>query len=62
MYYFYLAPPRFRKVMFVLRDVSEKRGSSLAEYYVRNYQHLIPKDVEILEYDNDSGKVVAIER
>ena len=51
MYYFLLAPPGFRKVLFVLRDVSEKRGESLAEYYVRNHSHLIPNDVEILEYD-----------
>ena len=51
MYYFLLAPPGFRKVLFVLRDVSEKRRESLAEYYVRNHSHLIPDDVEILEYD-----------
>ena len=51
MFYFLLAPPGFRKVLFVLRDVSEKRGESLAEYYVRNHSHLIPNDVEILEYD-----------
>ena len=42
----------FRKVLFVLRDVSEKRGKSLAEYSVRNHSHLIPNDVEILEYDD----------
>ena len=51
MYYFLLAPPGFRKVLFVVRDFSQKRGESLAEYYVRNHSHLIPDDVEILEYD-----------
>ena len=51
MYYFLLSPPGFRKVLFVLRDVSEKRGESPAEYYVWNHSHLIPDDVEILEYD-----------
>ena len=51
MYYFLLAPAGFRKVLFVLRDFGEKRGESLAEYYVRNRCHLIPDDVEILEYD-----------
>ena len=59
MYYFLLAPPGFRKVLFVLRDVSEKRGESLAEYYVRNHSHLIPNDVEILEYD-DSNMTAAV--
>ena len=51
MYYFLLSPGGFRKILFVLRDFSEKRGESLAEYYVRNYSHLIPDDVEIWEYD-----------
>lgn len=57
MYYFYLAPSRFRKVLFVLRDFSKKRGESLAEYYVRINGHLIPAGVEILEYDDRTGKV-----
>ena len=51
MYYFSLAPKEFRKVLFVLRDFSDKRGETLAEYYIRNHGHLIPDDVEILEYD-----------
>jgi hypothetical protein len=59
MYYFHLAPQRFRKV-FVLRDFSEKRGETLATYYARNYGHLIPPDVEILEYDEESSEVVAV--
>lgn len=59
MYYFHLAPRRFRKVLFVLRDFSEKRGETLAAYYVRNYGHLIPSAVEILECDEDSSEVLA---
>ena len=51
MYLFLLAPQRFQKVLFVLRDFNERRSESLAEYYVRNYSHLIPDDVEIWEYD-----------
>ena len=59
MYFFHLAPKGFRKVMFVLRDCNEKRVESLAEYYVRNYGHLIPDDVEVLEYDE--GKTSAVQ-
>ena len=51
MYYFSLAPEGFRRILFVLRDFSRNRGVSLAEYYVRNYGHLIPEGVEVLEYD-----------
>ena len=51
MYYFLLAPKGFRKILFVRRDLNERKGESLAEYYVRNNNHLIPDDVEILEYD-----------
>lgn len=57
MYYFHLAPPRYRKVLFVLRDYSQKRKESLADYYVRNYGHLIPSGVEILEYDEGRATV-----
>jgi hypothetical protein len=60
MYYFHLAPSRFRKVLFVLRDLSERRGETLAGYYVRNYGHLIPKDVEIFEYDDTTGEVLSV--
>lgn len=60
MYYFHLTPPEFRKVLFVLRDLNDKRNESLAAYYVRNYGHLIPKGVEILEYDETSGDVLAV--
>ena len=51
MYYFQVTPEGFRKVLFVLRDFSERRNETLAEYYVRTYAHLIPDDVEVLEYD-----------
>lgn len=50
MYYFSLAPSKFRKILFVSRDFNAKRGETLAEYYIRNYGHMIPSDVEILEY------------
>ncbi|MCC5857190.1 MAG: hypothetical protein JJT90_03475 [Ectothiorhodospiraceae bacterium] len=60
MYYFHLALPQFRKVLFVLRDFSEKRGETLAAYYARNFGHLVPSDVEILEYDEVSGEVRSV--
>ena len=52
MYYFYLAPNGYRKIFFILRDFSIKRNETLGEYYVRTYKHLIPEDVEIMEYDS----------
>ena len=60
MYCFLLAPEEFRKVLFVLRDFDEKRGETLAQYYVRNYGHLIPDDVEILEYDELKSEAVRL--
>ena len=57
MYYFAVAPSEYRKIHFVLRDHSDKRDETLAEYYIRMYEHLIPLDVEIWEYDemSDTG-------
>jgi hypothetical protein len=40
---------------FVLRDFSEKRNETLGEYYIRTNHHLIPKDVEVWEYDDKLG-------
>jgi hypothetical protein len=56
MYYFYLAPPGYRKIFFVLKDYCSKRGETLAEYYLRTYGHFIPSNVEIWEYDQETGK------
>jgi hypothetical protein len=55
MYYFHLAPPDFRKVLFVLRDLRGGNGESLAAYYLRTYGHLIPRGVELWEYDEVTG-------
>ena len=60
MYLFLLAPTRFQKVLFVLRDFNEERSESLAEYYIRSYSHLIPGDVEIWEYDALESSIVNV--
>jgi hypothetical protein len=54
MYYFHLAPENFRKILFVLKDHDHRRGITLANYYLKNYGHLIPQKVEIWEYDVQS--------
>ena len=50
MYYFFLAPKHYKKVLFVLKSHSEKRKETLAEYYIRTHGHLIPDDVQIIEF------------
>ncbi|MCE7579444.1 hypothetical protein LZS94_18165 [Aliivibrio fischeri] len=54
MYYFVTAPRGYRKIMFVLRDFSAKRGETLAQYYARTYKHLVPSDVELWEFDEET--------
>ena len=53
MYFFHVAPIGYRKVIFVLKDVSQKRNETLAEYYLRTNFHLIPTDVEFWEFDEE---------
>lgn len=48
MYYFHIAPSEYRRVFFVLKH--SRRELSLAAYYLRNYQHLVPPSVEVWEY------------
>jgi hypothetical protein len=49
MLYFHITPDRYRKIFLVLRSV--RTNQSLAEYYLRNYGHLIPRGVEFWECD-----------
>jgi len=54
MYYFLAAPQEYRKILFVLLDLRNGTGESLAKYYVRTNNHLIPPGVEIWECDEVS--------
>jgi hypothetical protein len=54
MYYFYLLPKDVRKILVILKDNSVKRSITLGKYYIETYQHLIPDEVEIFEYDEIS--------
>jgi hypothetical protein len=60
MFYFHIAPSHYRKILFVLRDVHSRRTESLAEYYVRNYSHLIPPSVSIIEFNEISRSGVQV--
>jgi hypothetical protein len=51
MYFFHVAPPSYRKLLVVLKDFSTRKKETLGKYYLRTYSHLIPKDVEIWEYN-----------
>ena len=52
MYYFHVAPPEYRKIMFVLKH--ERREQSLASYYIHTHGHLVPDGVEIWEFDEET--------
>ncbi len=59
MFYFHLAPSDYRKIFFVLHHKRDGSGESLVGYYRRIYAHLIPVDVEFIEWDEKAGKVVS---
>lgn len=50
MYYFYLAPAKYKKILFVLKDINKKSKISLVDHYISNYLHLIPKGTLFYEY------------
>ncbi len=60
MYYFMVSPEGYRKIMFVLRDLSDKHSETLAKYYLRTYSHLIPSDVEFWEYNESTRSAVRL--
>ena len=55
MYYFFVSPNEYQKILFVLKSV--RNNETLAEYYIKRYKHLIPSGVEIWEYDQDADRV-----
>jgi hypothetical protein len=60
MYYFHLAPQEFRKILFVLHDRRNKVGEGLLNYYKRTYFHVIPEEVEFLEWDEVTGDIIKV--
>lgn len=56
MYFFYAAPRDYRKILFVLRHHNRKRSQTLAEYYIKTNRHLIPRGVEIWEFDESKRR------
>lgn len=62
MFYFHLAPEEYRKILFMLHHKCDRRGVTLAEYYLATYGHLIPSNVEFFEYDEEKRAVKALNR
>jgi hypothetical protein len=56
MYYFHLAPKKYRKIFFVLQDFSKKRNETLLQYYIKTFYCFIPNDVLFYEYSLDDNK------
>jgi hypothetical protein len=54
MLVFSVAPPKYRKILFVLKHLHQRSGLSLAAHYVKNQAHLIGPGVEIWEFDLDT--------
>jgi hypothetical protein len=57
MYYFHLAPVHYKKILFVLDARHSRQSQSLAEFYFRTCNHLIPPGVTIVEYNPESQAV-----
>ena len=55
MYYFHCSPDKYKKIFFVLCDKRGNTGETLTNYYIRNYSHLIPSNVEIWEYNETTA-------
>ena len=51
MLLFSVAPPEYRKILFVLKHLHQRSGTSLAAHYIKNQGHLIGPGVEIWEFD-----------
>ena len=55
MYYFTIAPKKYKKIFFVEMFYSQKRTKTLLQYYIEKYYHLIPNDVFLYDYYTKNG-------
>jgi hypothetical protein len=51
MHYFFLANAKYKKIFFIEKAFNSKLQTTLGKYYIKQYGHMIPKGVEIWEYD-----------
>jgi hypothetical protein len=54
MLLFSVAPPQYRKILFLLKHMHARRNVSLSSHYIKNQGHLIGPDVEIWEFDMEA--------
>ena len=59
MFYFLCSPDKYRKIL-IINHHKRKDGKSLGKYYIERYNHLIPSNVEIWEYDTEHEKMLKI--
>lgn len=56
MLLFSVAPPHYRKILFLLRHLHQRTTLSLAMHYIKNHAHLFPPSVEVWEFDLNSAQ------
>lgn len=60
MLLFSVAPPHYRKILFLLKHLHEKTRVSLAMHYIKNHEHLFAPGVEVWEFDLDTKEGVPL--
>lgn len=51
MLLFSVAPEHYRKILFVLKHLHDRKRLSLAAHYIKNHAHLFPPGAEVWEFD-----------
>lgn len=60
MFLFHAAPSDYKKILFILKDFNQRRKVILGEYYIKTNSHLIPKNVELWEFDDKRNSAIRI--
>ncbi|NQW23114.1 MAG: hypothetical protein HQ475_06690 [SAR202 cluster bacterium] len=62
MFYFAIAPQKYRKIFFIQKSVRHSNGETLGAYYLRTHFHLIPENVEFWECDPETKETTILEK
>ncbi|WP_428769425.1 hypothetical protein V1L52_10410 [Treponema sp. HNW] len=56
MFYFYLAPKKYTKYFFAKKEYNPKKDTTLLKHFIDCYNHLIPSDVVLIDYDTENRR------
>ncbi|OIQ38100.1 MAG: hypothetical protein BM560_20145 [Roseobacter sp. MedPE-SWde] len=60
MFYFHMAPSKYRKIFLVEQSLRPGRDESLLAYFIRTQAHMLPSDVEFWQLEKETDNILIL--